>query len=425
MTHFGIICPAATGHLNPAIALSKELQQRGNQITFLQVEDARHKVESAGLGFYVIGKSEFPLGAMPEFLAHLGNLSGKAAIDYSIDWLTKNTEMILLEAPDAIRELGIEVLIVDQVVPGGATVAQFVNIPFISLCCALLINREPMIPPFITHWHYNTAWWAKLRNKIGYRLLDRLTKPVGQKVNFYRQQWGLPPRVSADKGFSQLAQISQQPPEFEFPRTELPSSFYFTAPFHDVTARESIEFPWEKLTGEPLIYASLGTLQNRQLAIFHCIAQACANLPVQLVISLGNKNLDSIPEFPGSPLVVSYAPQLEILPKATLTITHAGLNTVLESLSNGVPIVAIPITNDQPGVAARLKWSGAGEFIPVSKLNVSQLKSAIQKVLTQPSYRDNARRLQAAMSKVKGVSLAADIIDRVIQPQKVIGIQKQ
>jgi zeaxanthin glucosyltransferase len=413
MTHFGVICPTATGHLNPAIALSRELQRRGHQVTFFQVEDARQRVEAAGLGFQVIGEAEFPLGAMSKFLAHLGTLRGIAAIKYSIRWLQKSTEMILKEAPNKLKQSNIEVLIVDQVVPGGATVAALTNIPFISLCCALLINQEPTIPPFMTDWHYSTAWWAKLRNKIGYKFMAYLTKPIKETLNLYHRKWGLPLRQSIDLGFSNLAQISQQPPEFEFPRTALPSSFYFTAPFDELNGREAINFPWSKLTGEPLIYASMGTLQNRQWEIFYCIAEACAELPVQLVISLGNQN-NSIPEFPGSPLVVSYAPQLELLQKATLTITHAGLNTVLESLRNGVPIIAIPITNDQPGVAARLTWSGAGEFIPVSELNVFKLKSMIQHVLTQPIYRENARRLQAAMKEVNGVSLAADIIERVL-----------
>jgi len=54
-------------------------------------------------------------------------------------------------------------------------------------------------------------------------------------------------------------------------------------------------------------------------------------------------NAEAVQRLPGSPLVV-YAPQLELLAKARLTITHAGLNTVLDSLSNGVPLVAIPIT---------------------------------------------------------------------------------
>lgn len=109
------------------------------------------------------------------------------------------------------------------------------------------------------------------------------------------------------------------------------------------------------MTGQPLIYASLGTLQNRLQYVFQYIAQACVGLDAQLIISLGGGiSPESIPELPGSPLVVGYAPQLELLQKASLVITHAGLNTTIESLSHGVPMVAIPISLDQPGVAARI-----------------------------------------------------------------------
>src|SRR5208283_1620143 len=97
----------------------------------------------------------------------------------------------------------------------------------------------------------------------------------------------------------------------------------------------------------------------------------------------------------GNPLALQYVPQLEILKKARLCITHAGLNTVLESLANAVPMVAIPITNDQPGVAARLAWTGAGEFIPSKKLTPSALRAAIQRVLGQPEYSRHAATMQA------------------------------
>lgn len=100
---------------------------------------------------------------------------------------------------------------------------------------------------------------------------------------------------------------------------------------------------------------------------------------------------------PGEHLVVGYAPQLELLKKATLTITHAGLNTTLVSLSNGVPMVAIPITNDQPGVGARIVWTGAGDVIPRTRLSVPRLRSVIKQVMSDESYRNNAFRLQNAV----------------------------
>ena len=107
-----------------------------------------------------------------------------------------------------------------------------------------------------------------------------------------------------------------------------------------------------------------------------------------------------------SPLVVDFAPQLELLQRATLTINHAGLNTVLESLRCGVPMVAIPIANDQPGVAARVFWSGSG--------TVQRLRSAINQVWPDSSYRQNARHLQKAIAAAGGVSRAAEIVEQAI-----------
>ena len=142
---------------------------------------------------------------------------------------------------------------------------------------------------------------------------------------------------------------------------------------------------------------------------------------MQLVISLGGgMPLETISNLPGSPLVVSYAPQLELLKKAVLTITHAGLNTALESLTHGVPMVAIPITNDQPGVAARIAWSGAGEMIPVSHLTVARLRSTIHKVLTQDSYKAQASRLQLIIKNSGGVNQAAKIIESAIATGKPV-----
>ena len=245
--------------------------------------------------------------------------------------------------------------------PEGGTVADYLNIPFITICSALPFNQEPSIPPFFTSWPYQLNWVSCLRNQVVYTLSNPLGKPLKQLRAKYRQKWGLTPELSPD---SSLAILSHQPAEFEFPRKNLPSWFHFTGPYHTSLKRPFIPFPWEQLTDQPLIYASMGTLQNGVVDIFEKIAQACVNLKVQLVISLGGSNsFSSLPKLSGDPLVVNYAPQLELLEKASLTITHGGMNTTLESLTYGVPIVAIPITNDQPGVATRIVYTGSGELI--------------------------------------------------------------
>ncbi|BAZ23409.1 glycosyltransferase, MGT family protein [Kalymmatonema gypsitolerans NIES-4073] len=421
MSHFGIICPATAGHLNPMTALGWELQQRGHRVTLFGILDAQASTRLAGLEFRAIGESLFPLGAMTQIFSQQGKLSGLGAIRYTVTWLQNITATFLKEAPAAIKEAGVEALLIDQVSPEGETIANFLDIPFVSIGCALMSYRDFTIPPSSTLWSYSPAWWARLRNQLGYALLDRVVQPVVKVIADYRCEWNLPTYTSPNDLYSQLALISQQVTAFEFPRQNLPEHVHFTGPLFNSKTRQSVDFPFEQLTGQPLVYASLGTLQNRLQYVFEYIAQACAGLDVQLIISLGGGiSPESMPELPGSPIVVQYAPQLELLEKASLVITHAGLNTTLESLSYGVPMVAIPISLDQPGVAARIAWTGTGKAVPLSRLSVPKLRESITQVLTGKSYKTNAVQLQQAIQNAPGVRSAASVIEKVVSTRKPV-----
>jgi MGT family glycosyltransferase len=142
------------------------------------------------------------------------------------------------------------------------------------------------------------------------------------------------------------------------------------------------------------------------------IAEACAGLDLQLVISLGG-GLDPtlLGDLPGDPVVVGYAPQLELIRWSALTISHGGLNTVLESLAWGVPMVVLPVTYDQPGVGARVEWAGVGRSIPVGQLTVDGLRDAVRAVLDDPAYGERAGRLRASIEAADGLNRAADVIE--------------
>jgi MGT family glycosyltransferase len=408
------------------LPLGKELQRRGHRVTLFGILDAESKTLAAVLEFTAVGESDFPKGATAEMLAQLGKLNGREALQYTVNLFRNSAAVLLRDAPKAMKEAGVEALLVDQASREGGTLADYLGIPFITICSAVVLHRDESVPPHFTNWNYNPAWWGRLRNRVGYQMFKRLAKPITEVINEYRQKWNLPTYSSPNESYSQLAQISQQPAELEFPREKLPPCLHFTGPYHSPVGREVPGFPYDKLSGQPLIYASLGTVQNRLIGVFQQIAEACVGLDAQLVISLGGSaKPESLPQLAGSPLVVEYAPQLELLQKATLTITHGGMNTTLECLNNGVPMVAIPIANDQPGIAARIVWAGCGEAVPVKKVNVARLRTAIQKVLTEDSYKQNALRLQEAIRRAGGVSRAADIIEQVVATGKPVLAQKQ
>ena len=195
-------------------------------------------------------------------------------------------------------------------------------------------------------------------------------------------------------------------------------------PFMTIMGEICMAFPWEKLTGEPLIYASMGTLVNGLTDVFRIILNAAAAIPGrQLVLSIGsNIQTDDLGPIPASAIVVSKAPQIELLKRAELCITHAGINTTLESLALGVPMVAIPVGFDQPGIAARIVYHGVGESVPVASINKEDLSGAIQEVLGNPSYRDTARRFQRTIAQTHGLDRAADVLERAFQLVDASGV---
>ena len=114
---------------------------------------------------------------------------------------------------------------------------------------------------------------------------------------------------------------------------------------------------------------------------------------------------------PNNAIIVKRAPQLELLKQTSVCVTHAGLNTVLESLAQGVPQVAIPVTLDQPGVAARIADKQTGVVTSLDKLTAEHLSTRLSEVLSNPTYRANARKLQKAIASANGLSVAADLIE--------------
>ncbi len=74
-------------------------------------------------------------------------------------------------------------------------------------------------------------------------------------------------------------------------------------------------------------------------------------------------------------------------------------------------MVVLPVAYDQPGVAARVEWSGVGRSIPVGQLTVDRLRDAVRIVLSNPSYRERAGRLQSSIEAADGLNRAADHIE--------------
>ena len=313
--------------------------------------------------FVPIGTEDHPEGSLAEFSRAVAQLKGIPALRFGIRAAEKEADSLLRDAPAAMLSHGVTAIVGDQGSPVCSSIAERLGVPFFSICNAIAANRDPSLPPSFAGWKPGHHPLIRLRNRAANLAVDSAVKPITRTINRYRTQWGLPELRKLEETFSPYAQISQQSEEFDFPNPSRPRNFHYVGLLRRA-ASDAVPFPFERLDGRPVLYASLGTVMGSAPGVYRQLAMVCEGPPVQLVITLGGAaETAEHANLPGDPIVVRSAPQLAILRRAALTFCHAGLNTVLESLSFGVPVLALPMVTDKFAVGARRGRSGAGAAI--------------------------------------------------------------
>ena len=406
-------------------ALGRKMQARGHEVIFFGLPDAARIIHSAGLDFVPFGEERYPVGTTPAMYAHLAMLKGEDVVRYSFQEMhPQRTTITLNQLPEKVIHRGVEALVLDTIHFFAELVPMSMGIPYAHIWNVLHIDSSGATPPCLCGWNYEDTPVARARNMEAVRKMSSVFQPIQQVARSWAENHGL--QVDWDTPnatISKLAVITQTPKEFDFPDVPQAPAFHYAGPFHDDYGRERVAFPWDRLTGQPLIYASMGTLVNGLSDVFRIILKAAAAIPGrQLVLSIGsNIQMDDIGPIPAGAIVVSSAPQVELLKRAELCITHAGINTTLESLALGVPMVAIPVGFDQPGIAARIVYHGVGKSVPVASVNKEDLFGAIQEVLGNPSYRDTACRFQRTIARTHGLDRAADVLERAFSIGRRVG----
>jgi zeaxanthin glucosyltransferase len=414
----GFLSLPITGHLNPMAALGRKLQSRGHEIVFIGVPDIEPAVLAADLDFVPFCENEYPSGSTAKSWGGLAKLQGLDVVRYTVRELTPGLiKASLAHLPGKVAETGVNALVLDTAYRFLELVPMHLHLPYVQIWNILHYDLSGSTPLALYSWPHETTPEALARNVEGLQIFREYREALLPIARAYAERNGLKidwnnPGATVSK----LAVITQTPKEFDFPIPHLPPQFHYAGPFQDSQGREPVPFPWEKLTDKPLVYASMGTLVNGLENVYRTILKAVGEFPqMQMVLSVG-KNIgpSDFGPIPSNAIVVSIAPQIELLKRAALCITHAGLNTTLEALAEGVPMVAIPIGYDQPGVAARIAYHEVGEFVELGNLTVRHLSELIVKVTANPSYRDKAGWFQKVLAEIRGLDVAADIIERAL-----------
>jgi zeaxanthin glucosyltransferase len=427
VSHFALLCQEDAGHLFSIGPVGVELVRRGHKVTLIAPEQARRITEQLGLAFHPLEMKG--IRVVPPTISWLAfeAIREGAAVAMRTEFARKAKAM-LESLPPLFKDLEIDGVICDQILSASGTAAERAGIPFVTVCSALLWHEEIDLPPPFTSWLYEPGAKARLRNRIGYAYWHWFIGPTLRIINRYRCRWGLPPFTRVDESFSPFAQISQLCEGFDFPRREIPSHFHYIGSLaSNRQVNNDFDFPWERLDGRPLIFASLGTIPNpASVPVFRRIAEACIGVDAQLVLALGKWNeagekiQKALGTLPGDHIVVDFAPQLKLLDRSALLITHAGVNTVLEALSRGLPMVALPWRVDQPGMGSRIVHSGTGLRGSFKRSTPAEIRGLVERVLAEDRFRRRASALKETMVAAGGLHRAADIAEEALRTRRPV-----
>ena len=428
MAHFGVVAPAFYSHFSALSALALALVARGHRVTFLQQPDAAayvraHAAESR-IGFHALGAASHPPGSLAASLKRAANPGSPLGLRRVIVDMAQATTMLCRELPAAIEALKIDALIGDQMEAAAGLVAEGMGLPFVSVACALPVNREPGIPLPVMPFAWSDSERALQIVEGSTRVYDWMMSPHRQAIEAEARRLGVPVRGALHECLSPLAQISQTVAAYDFPRSALPAHFHHVGPLRADGAAPSaqVEAMPEIDPNRPFVFASLGTLQGQRLGLFKRIAKACRARGVQLLVAhcggLDARQAQALRQA-GADWVCAFAPQQAVLERADAVVSHAGLNTVMDAIVAHTPILALPIAFDQPGAAARIVHAGVGLRASARFTSAAALGRQLGRLLEEPGFRERSVQLAHSVRSAGGTPRAADIVEaalRIRQP---------
>lgn len=315
-----------------------------------------------------------------------------------------------------LRKARPDVVVIDFVLLGAIAAAEAAGVPAIVLMHNVLSRPLPGVPPYGPGWLPARGPVGRLRDAVGRAIVNIIhVRNAGPPLNRARALFGLPsvdcPFEQYDRADRVLVLTSQA---FDYQARYLPTNVRHVGTPFDDTGSPPWSLPWPADDKRPLVLVSLSTLAQGQAAVMQRVVEALALLAVRGLVTVGPA-LDPA-QFKGSLNVrlEAFVSHSAVLPHAKAMVTQCGLGTLMKALAHGVPVVCIPLVGDQPENAARVVAHGAGIRLE-RDASSGEIRSAIQRVLTQPGFGESARRLAKILAKEDSAQKAAEEIEAVVR----------
>jgi MGT family glycosyltransferase len=392
------------GHVNPTLGLVSELIKKGEKVTYFCADNFREKIEKTGAEFKCYSGESNPFTKIrkitnepdiSEFLNQIGEM-------------INSSDEIIKDILHQIKDTKFDYVIYGAMFPFGNFIAQILKVPSVSSFAVFATPKELM---------------AQRREFMDINLIkDHPVNDIYKKVSKQLKEVynvEMPDNIFDlffNKGDINIAYTSRY---FVSHIEYYDGSFKFIGPpIYD--RKENLDFPFEKLEGKKVVYISLGTVfNNTNSKLYDIFFKTFVNTDAVVVMAAYNVDLSEF-DIPDNFIVRNYVPQSEILKYTDVAITHAGMNSTSDLLYNNVPFVAIPIGADQPYMAGRASELGAAISLDKDRLTPEILQNSVKKVLTDPSYIENIKKISSSFKQTGGYEKAVEEIFKLKREKGIL-----
>ncbi|MBR3995127.1 MAG: glucosyltransferase [Clostridia bacterium] len=382
---FGI---PAHGHTNPTLGVVKELVSQGHEVWYYSYNSMRKKIESAGATFISCDDYDTEQKLDVKDSVRVGK-----DLAFSTRILVDTTLALDDKVCREMEKLKPDCIVADSMALWGKAVAMKFGIPFVSSTTTFAFNR------------YSARIMKQGLGDL-FRMFLSIPK-ISVQVKRLKDK-GYPVKnifdiIGSDDNTHTIVYTS---PQFQPCSETFSDKYAFVGPSIRAATGE-IEKKREKL-----IYVSMGTVNNDMMHFYKSCISAFKDTDYQVIMSVGSHvSMNDFGELPENVLVFSHVDQIAVLKQADVFLSHCGMNSISESLYFEVPLVMVPQTPEQKGVAERVLEFGAG--IKLDKSDATSILGAVAEIFNDSSYKQNAEKISAGFKKCPGAKGATDKIIEV------------
>lgn len=416
--HYLFVMWEGGGNVAPTLGVARRLIARGHRVTVLGDPTIRAEAERDGCAFRPWQRAPHRRSrTIEEDPIRDWETSNPFAMlrNYRDKVMTEPAARYAADTIDALSATNADVVVPEYTILGAFIAAEARGVPAVGLVPNIWPLPAPGAPPFGPGFQPARSFLGRMRDAFFRWLVGSIFDRATPRLNATRRELGLPPlrrlfaQMDVARGFLVLTS-----PTFDFTSPHVPEQVRYVGPIlDDPQWVQPWTSPWPAENQDPLVLVSFSSTFQNQGTTLRNVVQALSRLRVRALVTLGEMLAPEEVPASGSVVVVRSVPHREVLPRASLLVTHCGHGTTMKALAEGVPMVCMPMGRDQDDTAARVVHAGCGVRLGRTA-SPAAIERAVQAVLADSRYAVAARRMRDILAEEQRAADVAAELERLV-----------